>query len=154
MSTTKLAWLIKGTSLLRVPLLSFCNPKLLSLEPSSKVKLPLNFITKNHVRTMYFGALAMGAELSVAVPILNAMFIEKKPVSFIFKDFKCEFLKRADTDVIFEFADVAASRDFIEKAIQSGERENKTFPGVAYSAKNPENIFMKFEITISLKRTK
>jgi hypothetical protein len=154
MSVKKLNWLIKGTSLARVPLLAFCNPKLLSIEPSSKVMLPLNFVTKNHFRTMYFGALAMGAELSVATPILEAMFIQKKPISFIFKDFKCEFLKRADTSVVFEFAGVDESRQAIELALTTGERLNKTFPGVAYSKDNPENIFMKFEITISLKRTK
>ncbi len=154
MSTTKLNWMIKGTSLLRVPLLSFCNPQLLSVEPVSKVTLPLNFVTKNHVRTMYFGALSMGAELSVATPILEAMFIHKKPVSFIFKDFKCEFLKRADASVIFEFSDVAGCRQAIDEALASGERVNKTFSGVAYSKTNPENIFMKYDITISLKRTK
>tara|TARA_B110001454_G_scaffold219199_1_gene251703 strand:+ start:5011 stop:5475 length:465 start_codon:yes stop_codon:yes gene_type:complete len=154
MSTTKLNWLIKGTSLARVPLLAFCNPKLLSIEPSAKVKLPLNFVTKNHFRTMYFGALAMGAELSVATPILEAMFIQKKPISFIFKDFKCDFLKRADTDTVFEFADIEACRQAMAEALASGERLNKTFKGVAYSAKNPENVFMTYEITISLKKTR
>lgn len=153
MGITKLNWLIKGTSLLRVPLLSFCNPKLIALEPKSQVFIPLNFVTKNHVRTMYFGALAMGAELSVAVPILNAMFIEKKKISFIFKNVKCEFLKRADTDVIFEYASIDKSRELIEKALQSGERENLTCPGLAYSSKNPENVFMTYEITVSVKKT-
>lgn len=154
MSTTKLNWLIKGTSLARVPLLAFCNPQLLSVEPTAKVTLPLNFVTKNHFRTMYFGALAMGAELSVAVPILEAMFIKKKPVSFIFKDFKCEFLKRADTSVIFEFSDIEESRRAIEDALATGERLNKTFKGKAYSKDNAENIFMTYEITISIKKTK
>jgi len=154
MSTSKLNWLIKGTSLARVPLLAFCNPKLLSIEPTAKVLLPLNFITKNHFRTMYFGALAMGAELSVATPILEAMFIQKKPISFIFKDFKCEFLKRADTSVIFEFAEIEESRNAVKGALASGERLNKTFKGKAYSKENTENIFMTYEITISLKKTK
>lgn len=154
MSTTKLNWLIKGTSLARVPLLAFCNPKLLSVDPAAKVELPLNFVTKNHFRTMYFGALAMGAELSVATPILEAMFIQKKPISFIFKDFKCEFRKRADTSVVFEFSDVEESRHAVEEALRSGERLNKTFKGKAYSTKDSANIFMTYEITISLKRTR
>lgn len=103
---------------------------------------------------MYFGALAMGAELSVATPILEAMFIQKKPISFIFKDFKCEFLKRADTSVIFEFAEIEESRNAVKGALASGERLNKTFKGKAYSKENTENIFMTYEITISLKKTK
>lgn len=154
MSTTKLNWLIKGTSLVRVPLLSFCNPKLLSIEPTAKVSIPLNFVTKNHLRSMYFGALAMGAELCVSVPILEALFIQKRPFSFIFKDFKCDFVKRADTSVTFEFSDIAGCRDVIEQALATGERINRTFSGVAYSNKNPDDIFMTFQITISIKRTK
>lgn len=154
MSRTKLNWLIKGTSLTRIPLLSFCNPQLLDIEPKSRVTIPLNFITKNHLRTMYFGALTMGAELSVSVPILEAISIQKKPISFVFKDFKCQFLKRADSAVIFEFADVTRSRAAIEKALATGERLNETFTGTAFSKTNPENLFMNYEITISLKRTK
>ncbi len=103
---------------------------------------------------MYFGALAMGAELSISIPILEALFIDKKPISFIFKDVKCDFLKRADTSVIFEFTDVAGCRKLIDEAISTGERVNQTFSGTAYSKEIPENVFMKFEITTSLKRTK
>lgn len=95
----------------------------------------------------------MGAELAVSVPILEAMFIHKKPVSFIFKDFKCNFIKRADTSVIFEFTDVELCRSTIESALASGERINQTLTGVAYSKDDPENIFMKYEITVSIKRT-
>lgn len=144
--------MIKGTSLARVPLLALCNPKLLSVEPSTKILVPLNFLTKNHFRTMYFGALAMGAELSIATPILEAMFIKKKPISFIFKDFKCDFLKRADTSVVFEFTDIEESRRTIEEALISGDRVNKAFKGKAYSVKKPENVFMTYEITLSLKK--
>lgn len=103
---------------------------------------------------MYFGALAMGAELSIAVPILNAMFLEKKPLSFIFKDVKCEFLKRADTDVIFEFADVKTSQQIIEQALKTTERVNHTFKGIAYGKDAPDTVFMNYEITISLKKTR
>ena len=96
----------------------------------------------------------MGAELSISVPILEAMFIHKKPISFIFKDVKCDFLKRADTSVIFEFNDVAGCRKLIDDALTSEERVNQTFSGTAYSKDNPEIVFMKFEITTSLKRAK
>lgn len=96
----------------------------------------------------------MGAELSVSVPILEAMFIHKKPISFIFKDFKSDFLKRADTSVIFEFSNVNLCRQTIDQAVMTGERINQTFNGIAYSAEDSENIFMKFEITTSIKKTK
>lgn len=147
----KLNWIVKGTSLFRVPLLSLCNPKIVSLDPTSIVEIPLNYMTKNHVRTMYFGALAMGAELSVAAPVLNEMFLNKKKVNFIFKDVSCEFLKRADDDVRFECDHVPQALEAIEAALKTKERVNLSCKGKAYSKKNPELIFMTFQITISMK---
>ena len=42
---------------------------------------------------MYFGALAMGAELSIALNVVQELYHSSKKIDFIFKDFQCEFLK-------------------------------------------------------------
>ncbi|NUM57851.1 MAG: DUF4442 domain-containing protein [Bdellovibrionaceae bacterium] len=151
MSLRKLDFYIKATSLFRVPLLFFCCPKVLALDDKAKVKLPLNWITKNHYRSMYFGALSMGAELAVALPILNEMFVNKRKVNFIFKDFKAEFHKRAETDVIFECPNVKELLELISKSETQKQRITQAFNGKAYSATDPENIFMSYEISISVK---
>lgn len=151
MSLKKLEFYIKASSFLRVPLLFFCNPKVISLNPSAKVKLPLNWFTKNHYRTMYFGALCMGAELSVALPLLNEMFVNKRKVNFIFKDFQSDFLKRADTNVIFEFDKVTELYDLVTECEKQKTRLTKNFTGKAYSEKDPGCIFMTYNIAISVK---
>ncbi|MCK6597146.1 MAG: hypothetical protein L6Q37_02180 [Bdellovibrionaceae bacterium] len=93
----------------------------------------------------------MGAELAVALPILNEMFVNKRKVNFIFKDFKAEFHKRAETDVIFECPNVKELLELISKSETQKQRITQAFNGKAYSATDPENIFMSYEISISVK---
>lgn len=147
----KLNFYIKATSFFRIPLLFFCCPKVLSLSPTAKVKLPLRWMSKNHYRSMYFGALCIGAELSVALPLLNELFINKRKFNFIFKDFKAEFLKRAEDHVIFEFEDVNDILDLLTECELAKTRRHRSFKGKAYSEKSPDLVFMTFEITISVK---
>lgn len=93
----------------------------------------------------------MGAELSVALPLLEQMFIQKRKVNFIFKDFKADFLKRADTDVIFEFNDVPALLNLVNQCEAQNTRLNQNFQGKAYSSKDASTVFMTFDIAISVK---
>lgn len=93
----------------------------------------------------------MGAELSVALPLLEQMFIQKRKVNFIFKDFKADFLKRADTDVTFEFNDVKGLLNLVDQCESQNTRLTQNFQGNAHSNKDPSTIFMTFDIAISVK---
>lgn len=133
-----------------MPLLGLTRPKVIELSGDhSKVRLPLNLLTKNHLGSMYFGALAMGAELSIALRVVTAMSEGKLPLSFVFKDFAAEFIKRAEGDVDFEFSDVSALDALIERTLGSEERHSETFNGVAKVKGEP---VMTYRLTISLKR--
>ncbi len=147
----RLDFYIQTTSFFRIPLLFFCCPKVISLSPTAKVKLPLRWITKNHYRSMYFGALCIGAELVVALPLLNELFINKRKFNFIFKDFKADFIKRAEDHVIFEFEDVKEILALLAECELTQTRLHRRFKGKAYSEKSPDLVFMVFEITISVK---
>jgi hypothetical protein len=148
----KLSRFIRTLSLVKVPLLGICRPKVLELsENVAIVKLPYEFLTKNHLGSMYFGALAMGSELSIALRLLDRMRREKVPVSFIFKDFSCEFLKRAEADVHFVTEQVKAVDQLIDLAMSTSERQNGTFEGYAISEKTGEKL-MTYKLTISMKR--
>lgn len=148
----KLNRFIRTLSLVKVPLLGICSPKVLEMsEKTARVQLPFRFLTKNHLGSMYFGALAMGAELSIALRLLHRMQRDKVPVSFIFKDFACEFLKRAESDVHFITEQVRAVDALIDKAMESSDRQNGTFEGYAVSAKSGEKL-MTYKLTISMKR--
>lgn len=151
----KLSRSIRTLSLFKVPLLGICRPKVMELSESRGIiQLPFEFLTKNHVGSMYFGALAMGAELSIALPLLARMFEDRAPITFIFKDFQAEFLKRAEDTVHFISEDVAQVNAVVDRALQSGERENGTFRGYAVAASNPVEKLVEYRLTISVKRLK
>lgn len=149
----KLGRFIRTLSLFKVPLLGLCRPQVIECsETRAVVQLPHEFLTKNHLGSMYFGALAMGSELSIALKLLARMRDEKLPVSFIFKDFKCEFHKRAEEDVQFITQEARLVSELIDRAMQTGERENGTFHGYAIGVSNPEEKLMSYSLTISVKR--
>lgn len=149
----KLGRFIRTLSLFKVPLLGLCRPQVIECsETRAIVELPHEFLTKNHLGSMYFGALAMGAELSIALKLLARMRDEKLPISFIFKDFKCEFHKRAEENVRFITQEAHLVSALIDRALSSGQRENGTFQGKAYGVKNPDEPLMSYSLTISVKR--
>ena len=96
----KLSALINLYSAVNIPLLSAITPRVMELSDGrSMVRVRLDRRTRNHLNVMYFGALAMGAELSVALKAITAIQKSGKKIDFIFKDFQAEFLKRAFTEL-------------------------------------------------------
>jgi hypothetical protein len=150
-----ISWAIRLFSLFRIPLLAVCWPRIVKIDAEvAEVSLPNNFLTRNHVRSMYFGALAMGAELSIAVRLLQRMKNEKLPFGFIFKDARFEFLKRAESDVIFHIEQVRDVDELIKQGLTTEDRVDKTISGWAYTKSNPNEILMKYSITLSIKKAK
>ncbi len=149
----KLTALINGYSLLKIPLLAFVLPRVIeSSELRSVVEVRLGARTRNHLRVMYFGALAIGAELSVALRAIQAIRASGKRIDFIFKDFKCEFLKRADEHVHFSCDAGAEVTALIEEAAQIGDRISRTFTGKAYLANRPNEVVMTYALTLSVRQ--
>lgn len=92
----------KLVGLFKIRLIGFVGAKLHSYsEEKTVVKVPLNRRTKNHLGSMYFGALATGADVTGAWIAFDYLAKTKAKVSIVFKDTKAEFLKRADGDVYF-----------------------------------------------------
>jgi hypothetical protein len=148
----KLTALVNLYSFIKLPLLAFITPEFVEFtEKQSVVKVRLGYRTRNHLNVMYFGALAMGAELSVAGVAVDAIQKSGEPIDFIFKDFEAKFLKRADGHVLFTCTEVAQIRNLIEKAKSSSERSDKTFTGSARIESSPETI-MTYRLTLSVKK--
>lgn len=148
----KLTAMVNLYSALKLPLLAFATPTFVQLDPERVVvRIGLNYRTKNHLRSMYFGALAMGAELSIATTALTEIQKSGKRIDFIFKDFEAQFLKRADDNVLFvceQARDVAA---LIVKACESSERVEGRFEGYAILEGSQETV-MTYALTLSVRR--
>ncbi len=152
-SETKLSFLIYLLTFFKIPIIAFMKPKVLELsQKRAVIKIKLNRRTKNHLGAMYFGALTVGAELTCALKAVELVFLKKKPVNFLFKDFKANFLKRAQGDVHFICEQTQDVENLIEKAMKSGQREEKLIRGQAFETSNMDEPVMTFELTLSLKR--
>ncbi len=123
-------------------------------ENRCELVIPLNWITRRRdIHAMYFGTLAMGADVAGGLIAFNLIEKSKQRVSFIFKDFKADFLKRAEGDVHFVNEDGPVIQDLLRRTMESGERQEAV---VHVTATVPEKLgsepVAKFELTLSLKR--
>jgi hypothetical protein len=147
---SKMNWLLFLLSRFKIPMIGFVKPKLLVLNDSDvEVKIRLRRRSKNHLNSMYFGALAIGAD--VAAGIHTFYFSEKlgMKVSFAFKGMNAEFLKRAESDIIFK----CDQGEIIKKAILKSNAEkvriNETVIVNAFD--NSNEIVAKFDMIVSVK---
>ena len=108
---------------LKIPVLLFLGPVVERLdEKCCAVRIPLGWRSRNHVGSMYVGALVAGADLAAGLPAARLIWEKHKKVVLIFSDLRCEFLKRADGDVLFSCEDGFAVAGAVRQADTSGER--------------------------------
>lgn len=110
---------------LKVPMIFWLRPKIITLtKETAVIKISLTRRSKNHLKSMYFGALCVGADVAGGIQMMNVLGQDIKKISFAFKDVKGEFLKRPEADVYFSCHDGKLIAQTIQKAFQSHEREN------------------------------
>jgi Domain of unknown function (DUF4442) len=146
---------VRAWSFWNVPLLWIVRPSILQIDENRcEVVIPLNWITRRRdIHAMYFGTLAMGADVAGGLIAFNLIAQRKEGVSFIFKDFKADFLKRAEGDVHFVNEDGPVVQELLRRTLASGEREEAVVHVTATVPKKLGNEpVAKFELTLSLRR--
>jgi acyl-coenzyme A thioesterase PaaI-like protein len=145
---------VRAWALRYVFLLYFVKPRILEVnENRCEVVLPLNWRTRNHLRSMYFGALCIGADVSGGLIAFHLASKQKAKISFVFKDMKADFLKRAEDDVHFVCADGVLIQELVRRAMESGERQEATVHVTAtVPRKMGEVPVATFALTLSIKR--
>tara|TARA_B100000925_G_scaffold288981_1_gene270953 strand:+ start:938 stop:1441 length:504 start_codon:yes stop_codon:yes gene_type:complete len=145
---------INAWSFFNVPLLFWLRPKIVELKNDKTiVSIPLNKRSKNHLNSMYFGALAAGADCAGGILAMKLIKESGVDVSLAFKDFKADFLKRAEGDTHFICEEGSEIRELIQQVLKSGERINKPVSvyAVCPTVTGDEPV-AKFELTLSLKK--
>jgi len=144
---------IKYFGFTKVPLIFYCKPKVVAISNTSvTLKIPLLRRNRNHVGSMYIGALAIGADLSSALLALNIVDKSKRKIIPIFKDLKAEFLKRAEGDVHFVCDEGEKIDRMMKKVLSQNIRVNEVINVVAYvPSKLGKNPVAKFSLTLSIK---
>ena len=149
-SIRTMQWKLFLLGFFKIPIIGFSRPKLISIDDENVVvKIKLNRRTKNHLNSMYFGALAVGADIAGGIHVFYFSEILDKKISFSFKGMNAEFVKRAESDVYFSSNEGQIIKEAINESIQTGERINKT---IMVTAKNEsDEIVANFEMISSLK---
>ena len=148
--TTWKLWLFGIT---QIPLIFFCRPRVINITESSlEVKIKLNRRTRNHLNSMYFGVLSVGADVTGGFLAMKYIRASKSNISLIFKDFHADFIKRAEGDVHFICAEGPAIHALIEKSEETGERESMPVHITAWVPSISPNPVANFILTLSIKK--
>ncbi len=149
-SLKKMKWKLFLLGMIKIPIVGYVKPKLISINDENiSVKIKLRKRTKNHLNSMYFGALAVGADIAGG---LHAFYFSEsagKRISFAFKGMSASFIKRAESNIIFKSVDGKIIRDAVELSSKSKKRVNKD---IKVSASNDHGeIVADFTMIVSIK---
>jgi len=140
---------------LKIPLLASVRPSVVELsETRCVIKVPLRRWSRNHLGSMYFGALAIGADCAGGLLAMDQIKRSGGKVSLVFKAFQAQFLKRPESDVYFICEEGQAIRDQVRRALESEERITEPMH-IQAAVKLPDGTFepvAEFTLELSLKR--
>ncbi|MGE3317887.1 MAG: PaaI family thioesterase [Candidatus Berkiella sp.] len=138
---------------LKVPMIAWVRPKVLELNNQrALIKIALSRRTKNHLRSMYFGALCVGADVTGGIHMMHFLNHQMSKLSFVFKDFTADFLKRPEADVVFICNDGPVIEATLNKAKLSKERENALINIIATTPSlSGDEAVARFTLTLSVK---
>lgn len=149
---------VRALGIAKIPLLFYVRPRVRELSLArTVVSIPLTRRTRNHLGSMYFGALSVGADVSGGLLAWQLIEDARKrtgaKVSLVFKSFQADFLKRPESEVHFECREGQGIADLVEKAVKTGERVEMPVHIVATSPQaSGEEPVARFTLLLSLKR--
>lgn len=139
--------------LAKIPLLFFVGVSIVELSPERMVvRIPLKRRNRNHLGSMYFGALCIGADVAPGAYTIYLIRQQPARISMVFKDFHAEFLKRAEGDVHFTCEQGKEIAELVALAAATDERVERQLDVIATVPSLSDEAVAKFKLTISLKR--
>jgi acyl-coenzyme A thioesterase PaaI-like protein len=149
-SIKKMRWLLFLLGFMKIPMIRYTKPKLLAIDDNTvRVKIKLRRRTKNHLSSMYFGALSVGADIAGGIQVFYFSKKMDRKVSFAFKGMNAQFLKRAESDIIFESNEGQKIQKAMEKSLKEGSRINDS---IMVEAKNDQGeVVATFEMIVSVR---
>ena len=152
-SLRKANWGLKLFAWRYIPLIGFCSPRIVRMDSKTlEVTMPHGWRTKNHLGSIYFGALAIGADLAGAFLVFSKAKARGVNANFAFKDVQGQFLKRPEEKVHFTSHDGDIIDAMIDETLASGERINKPVSVVVTCPSlHGDEAMASFTLTLSVK---
>lgn len=118
----------------KVALIGYLKPRLVKLdEKEIVIRLPLRRRSRNHLNSMYFGALSVGADLAGGLHGFYHAELAQCKVALVFKSFHAQFLRRPESDVYFVCSEGEQIKAMIQEANTTKERVTKPVHIDAYT---------------------
>lgn len=143
-------WKLFLLGLFKIPLVRYIRPRLLHIDDDDiSIQIKLRKRTKNHLNSMYFGALAVGADIAGG---LHAFYFSEslgEKISFAFKGMNANFIKRAESDIIFKSSEGKLIQKAVLNSQQTKKRVNQNIKVEAFNSKN--EVIAEFIMIVSVK---
>lgn len=145
---------LRSFGFLKIPMLFYSRASVVEITAERVVvKIRLRRRTKNHLGSMYFGALNIGADCAAGLQAMRLIREQAVNISLIFRDCYAEFIQRAEGDVLFSCDQGRAIASLVAEAAASDERVEMPVNVVAtVTDQNGNEPVAKFRLTLSLKR--
>lgn len=136
----------------KIPMLFFCRPSLVECDDKRvTLSIALNKRTRNHLGSMYFGALTVGADCAAGLIAMNRIKSSGENVSLIFKSLSANFLKRAESDVHFTCTQGTEITALVMQAIDTNTRVEMPVKVIATVPSISNECVAEFVLVLSLK---
>ena len=137
----------------KVPLIAYVRPKVLFVDDQRvELMVPLRRRTKNHLGSMYFGSLMIGADLAAGYYAARLIFQSQRKIDFVFKSSTASFSKRPMGDVVFSCEQGDIIKALVERAEASGERVDAEIKVFARVPSISGEIVAEMGMVLSLKK--
>ena len=134
-------------------MIGYCRPRVVNVSDTEVVlSIPLNRRTRNHVGSMYIGAMTVGVDFVTGLTAMTSIKKSKKNIVLIFKDLKSSFIKRAEGETFFTCNHTKEIKAAVKKVVDSKQRVNIEVPIIAtVPEKFGDEPVAEFTITLSMK---
>ena len=137
----------------KIPMMLYVRPSVMEISNERVVvRIPLMRRTRNHLGSMYFGALSVGADCSVGALAMHLIKQQPENISLIFKNFSAEFHMRAEGDVDFCCSQGREISNLVAQAAASDERVEMMIDVIATVPDQSDDPVATFKLTLSMKR--
>jgi len=144
-------WKLRLLSLFKIPMIAYCRPRILQFDETfAVVRIKRRRRTKNHLNSVYFGALMIGADVCAGLHAFAFSIKRDQKISFAFKSCEAEFIKRAESDVYFINSHGKLIETLIEQAEITGERQNMNVPIDVYDSSHEKVAVVTMELSVKI----
>lgn len=142
--------MLKAFGITRIPLLFATGARVQNInDHSCKICIPFIRKVKNHLGSLYFGALAIGADACIGFLAAHKIYNSGERISLVFKSFEAKFFKRAEGPTLFICEEGESIDQMIEETLASGERVSRK---INARAEVRNEVVAQFVLELSLKK--